>query len=160
MHPRRLVLSLAVLAGAAAAGAAIAAGLVLGLRHSPAPRTTTVIRTQRISSPDALDSFLLRTTNAAALNDAAYFLITAKEYARALPLAQRAVRYSDKGSATYGYASFNYGVALVETGRCADALPLLKRALRVEAPAQREIIGPWVTRATTCSRGGASGPGQ
>jgi hypothetical protein len=158
VHPRRLALSLAVLAGAALVGAAVAAALALGLRHDATPRVTTVVRTQRISSPDGLDSFLMRTKNAAALNDAAYFLITDHEYVRALPLARRAVRYSSKDSVTYGYASFNYGVTLVEVGRCSDALPLLRRALRIEAPAQRKIIRPWVTRAAACSRGGASAP--
>jgi serine/threonine-protein kinase len=160
VHPRRLALSLAILGAAAALGAAVAAALFLSLRHDPSPRVTTVVRTQRISSPDGLDSFLLRTKNAAALNDAAYFLITDREYVRALPLARRAVQYSAKNSVTYGYASFNYGVTLVEVGRCAEALPLLRRALRVEAPAQHKIIAPWVTRAVACSRGGASAPGR
>jgi Protein kinase domain len=158
VHPRRLVLSLAVLAGAVAAGAAIAAALVLGLRNDPAPRVTTVVeRAKQPRSPVALDTLVLKSTDGRTLNDAAYFLITAKEYARAIPFARRAVRYSPKSTATYGYATFNLGLASLEVGRCAEALPLLRKALRIEAPEQRPLIRPRIAQAERCSRGGASG---
>jgi serine/threonine-protein kinase len=160
VHPRRLALSLAVLTGAALTGAGVAAGLVLALAHDPAPRVTTVlVRQKPAPSPVALDTLVLKSTDGRTLNDAAYFLITAKEYARALPFARRAVRYSPKGSVTYGYATFNYGYALLEVGRCTQALPLLRRALRIEAPPQRPLIRPRITQALACIRGGASGRG-
>jgi tetratricopeptide (TPR) repeat protein len=102
---------------------------------------------------------VLKSTDGRTLNDAAFYLINAKEYARAIPFARRAVRYTTKGTVTYGYATFNYGLALLEVGRCSDALPLLRRALRIEAPEQRPFIRPRITQATNCLRGGASGPG-
>jgi hypothetical protein len=160
VHPRRLVLSLAVLVGAAAAGAALASALVLDLRHEPKARVTTVVQKQKQApSPVALDTLVLKSTDGRTLNDAAFYLINAKEYARAIPFARRAVRYTPKGTVTYGYATFNYGLALLEVGRCGDALPLLRRALRLEAPEQRPFIRPRITQATNCLRGGASGPG-
>jgi len=144
------VLSIALLAAAAAAGAGVAAALVIGLRHDPAPRLTTVV--EKRPAP--------RRPDAALLNDAAFYLLTAKQYARALPLAQEAMLTSPRTSTTYGYATFNYGWALLELGRCADALPVLRRALRLEAPAQRHLIRPRITQAEACSRRAASSPGH
>jgi hypothetical protein len=159
VHPRRLAVSLALLAGAAAVGAAVATALVLGLRHDPVPRVTTVVQRPKGSpAPAPLDTFLLQSTDAAALNDAAFYLIsTAKEYARAIPLAHRAVQYANKSSVTYGYATFNYGLALLKVGRCPEALPLLRRALKIEAASQAHLIRPVITQALSCSRPGASG---
>jgi tetratricopeptide (TPR) repeat protein len=94
------------------------------------------------------------------LNDAAYFLIDAKEYARAIPFAQRAIRYASHSSVTYGYATFNLGLALLEVGRCSEALPDLKRALRLEAADQRRYIEPRIRQASRCVQRGASGPAQ
>jgi Protein kinase domain len=161
VHPRRLVLSLAVLGAAILAGAAIASGLLLAVRHDSAPRVTTVVERPRPErSPVALDTLVLKSTDGRTLNDAAFFLITAKEYARAIPFARRAAEYSPKTSVTYGYATFNLGLALLKVGRCTDALPLLRRALRTEAPEQRKFIRPRITQAQACSQGGASGPAQ
>ena len=158
VHPRRLAVSLALLAGAAVAGAAVAAALVIGLRQDPAPRVTTVFQRERPSqSPVALDTLVLQSTDGRTLNDAAYFLITAKEYSRAIPFAKRAVRYASKSSVTYGYATFNYGLALLKVGQCATALPLLRHALKIEAPSQAHLIRPVITQAKACSRPGASG---
>src|SRR4051812_5008519 len=158
VHSRRLVVSLALLAGTAVAGAAVATALVLGLRHDPAPRVTTVVERQRApQSPVALDTLVLKSTDGRTLNDAAFFLITAKEYARAIPFARRAVRYADKRTVTYGYATFNYGLALLKVGRCEEALPLLRHSLQLEAPSQASFIRPAITQAKACSRPGASG---
>jgi serine/threonine-protein kinase len=158
VHSRRLVVSLALLAGAALAGAAIATGLVVGLRHDPAPRVTTVVERQPTAqSPIALDTLVLKSTDGRTLNDAAFFLINAKEYARAIPFARRAVRYADKSTATYGYATFNYGLALLKVGQCKAALPLLRHALKLETPTQKHFIRPVITQAKACSQPGASG---
>jgi len=158
VHARRLVVSLALLAGAAVAGAAIASALVLGLRHDPTPPITTVVERQRPSqSPVALDTLVLKSTDGRTLNDAAFFLITAKEYARAIPFARRAVRYADKSTVTYGYATFNYGLALLKVGQCKEALPLLRHALAIEVPSQAHLIRPVITQAKACSQPGASG---
>jgi len=158
VHSRRLVVSLALLAGAAAAGAAVAAALIVGLRNDPTPRVTTVVERQRASqSPVALDTLVLKSTDGRTLNDAAFFLITAKEYARAIPFARRAVEYADTRTVTYGYATFNYGLALLKVGRCKEALPLLRHALTIEAPSQAHLIRPVITQAKACSQPGASG---
>jgi hypothetical protein len=158
VHSRRLVVSLALLAGAALGGAAIATALVLGLRHDPPPRVTTVVERQRASqSPVALDTLVLKSTDGRTLNDAAFFLITAKEYARAIPFARRAVEYANKSTVTYGYATFNYGLALLKVGQCKEALPLLRHALEIEAPSQAHFIRPVITQAKACSQPGASG---
>jgi hypothetical protein len=157
----RLWLSLAVLAGAAGLGAIAALGLA-ALLHSPSPpRVTTVV--QRIKpppSPVALDTLVLQSVDGRTLNDAAYFLIQANEYARAIPFARRAVRYTEPNSITRGYATFNLGLALLKVGRCAEALPQLEKALKIEAPAQRPFIRPRIRQAKACLQGGASGPGQ
>jgi serine/threonine-protein kinase len=159
VHSRRLVVSLALLAGAALAGAAVATALVLGLRTDPAPRVTTVVERQPAAPPPApLDTFLLQSGDAAAMDDAAYYLITtAHEYTRAIPLARRAMQTANHSSVTYGYATFNYGLALLKTGQCKQALPLLRRALTIEAPAQADTIHKEITKAKACSQPGASG---
>lgn len=159
VHHRRLALSLAVLVAAALAGAAISVALVEAFRHDPARRITTVVVKQPVSpSPVALDTLVLKSTDGRTLNDAAFYLITAKEYARAVPFARRAVRYTARGSVTRGYATFNLGLSLLKIGQCSLALPLLRSALRSEAADQRPFIRPRVKQAQACLRGGASGP--
>ena len=70
-------------------------------------------------SPVALDTLLLKSNDGRTLNDAAFSLITANEYARAIPFARRAVEYANKQHASrYGYATFNYGLALLKVGQC------------------------------------------
>jgi serine/threonine-protein kinase len=157
VHHRRLALSLAMLAAAAAVGAGIAFAVASALRHDPSARVTTVVA-KAPPSPVALDTLVLNSTDGRTLNDAAYYLILAKEWARAVPFARRAVRYSPLGSVTRGYATFNLGLSLLKIGQCATALPLLKHALRIEAPGQRHLIRPRITQAQACLRGGASGP--
>jgi Tfp pilus assembly protein PilF len=112
------------------------------------------------SSPVALDTLVLQSTDGRTLNDAAYFLIQATEYARAIPFAERAVRYSPLGSVTRGYATFNLGLARLKVGQCARALPLLQRALKIEAPVQRPFIRTRIKQAKACLQGGASGPAR
>jgi hypothetical protein len=159
VHGRRLAVSLALLAAAFALGAAAAAGVGTLLRSTPGPRVTTVVeRLRPPASPVALDTLVLKSVDGRTLNDAAFYLIQADEYQRAIPFARRAVRYTIKGSVTRGYATFNLGFALLKTGHCADALPLLQHASRLESAAQRPFIRPRIKQAQACLRGGASGP--
>jgi tetratricopeptide (TPR) repeat protein len=159
VHHRRLALSLAVLTGAAVIGAAIALAVFAVVRDEPAPRVTTVtVKPLPAPSPVALDTLVLKSTDGRTLNDAAFYLINAKEYARAIPFARRAVRYTEQGTVTRAYATFNLGFSLLKVGQCKDALPLLKRALKLESAEQRPFITPRVKQAQACLRGGASGP--
>jgi Tfp pilus assembly protein PilF len=140
-------------------GAGAALGIASLVRSTPSPEVVTVVQKPRIPpSPVALDSLVLQSTDGRTLNDAAYFLIKAGEYARAIPFAQRAVHFADRSTSTYGYATFNLGLALLKVGQCSRALPLLRRALSIEAPEQRPFIRPRVAQARSCVQGGASGP--
>jgi serine/threonine protein kinase len=159
VHHRRLALSLAVLAGAALIGAAIAIAVFSAVRDKPVDRVTTVtVKPPPSPSPVALDTLVLKSTDGRTLNDAAFYLINAKEYARAIPFARRAVRYTGAGTVTRGYATFNLGLSLLKVGQCKEALPLLQHALKMEAADQRPFIRPRITQAQACLRGGASGP--
>ena len=159
VHHRRLASSIAVLAVAAAVGAGIALAVATAVRHDATARVTTVlVKPPASPSPVALDTLVLKSTDGRTLNDAAFYLINAKEYARAVPFARRAVRFTARGSVTRGYATFNLGLSLLKIGRCGEALPLLRRSLEIEAPEQRPFIRPRIKQAQTCLRGGASGP--
>jgi hypothetical protein len=160
VHHTRLALSLAVLTGAAIIGGAIAIAVFAAVQDEPAARVTTVTvkPPPAAPSPVALDTLVLKSTDGRTLNDAAFYLINAKEYARALPFARRAVRYTAVGTVTRGYATFNLGLSLLKVGQCKEALPLLKHALTLESPEQRPFITPRVNQAQACLRGGASGP--
>jgi tetratricopeptide (TPR) repeat protein len=151
--------SVALLCAAAALGAATTVGVSALVRSDSRPKVTTVVEhAAQPPSPVALDSLVLHSVDGRTLNDAAYYLIKANEYARAIPFSRRAVRYSPRGSVTRGYATFNLGFALLEVGRCAEALPLLQRALKIEAPGARAFIRPRIEQARACLQGGASGP--
>jgi len=159
VHGRRLAVSLALLGTAAAIGAGLGFALGAFTEGGTTTRTTTVaIKEPPSVSPLALDTLVLASTDGRTLNDAAYYLIKANEYARAIPFARRAVQYTAPGSVTRGYATFNLGLALLKVGQCSEALPLLRHALKIEAPDQRPFIRPRITQARACLRGGASGP--
>ena len=153
----RLAVSVTLLLLAAALGAAGALGLRALLVDDSGPQvvTTTVAR----SSGPALDQLLLKSTDGRTLNDAAYALMNAHQYERALPLARKAARTAAKGSVTRGYANFNLGFTLLQLGRCSESLPPLELALKIEAPAQKKFIRPQIKRARACVQGAASAPG-
>jgi serine/threonine-protein kinase len=158
----RLVLSLALLALAGLVGAAVATLVTLATRGE---RTATVTHVATVvpkppPGPPSLDQLLLKSVDGRTLNDAAFYLINAKQYARALPLARKAVRYAKRGTATRGYATFNLGLALLHTGRCTEALVYLKRAYRLENKDQRAYITPAIEHAKRCAPSGASAPTQ
>jgi tetratricopeptide (TPR) repeat protein len=159
----RLALSLGLLALAALVGAGVAVGvdrLAFGAGPSePAVVTTTVVAAPP-SGPPTLDRLLLKSKDGRTLNDAAFAFITAGEYGRALPFALKAVRHTKPGSLTRGYATFNVGYALLNLGRCADALPYLRKSLTIQPPENRVYIQERITAAQSCVRGGASAPPQ
>ncbi len=160
VNGRRLTLLLGIAGVAAALGAGVALG-VSALTRAPAKtEVRTVVHTVRPRpTPVPLDRLLLGSHDPRTLNDGAYYLINAGEYSRAIPLARKALQMHPKAP-TRGYATFNLGFALLKTGRCAEALPLLQRALRLEVPAAGRLIRPWIRTATSCLRGGASSPAQ
>ncbi len=157
----RLAISFGLLAVAALAGAAIAIAVDrLGGgsgKAAPAPllTTLTVVATPP-AGPPPLDRLLLKSKDGRTLNDAAFALITAGEYARALPFARKAMRDAKRGTLTRGYATFNVGYALLNLGKCGDALPFLRRSLKIQPPENRVYIQERITAAKSCVQGGAS----
>jgi serine/threonine-protein kinase len=149
VHRRRLVVSLTLLALAAALGAAGALGIRAlvdrggGATASPPPRVVS-------SSNADLDQLMLRSNDGRTLNDVAFALIGAKAYRRALPFARKAVRKAPVGSLTRGYATFNLGLTLLDLGRCGESLPYFQRALRIESPSQASFIRPRIKQAKRC----------
>ncbi len=164
-HPRvawgRLVVSLAILAAVAALG--VLAGFGIGRldrRAAPAASTLTTTVTTVANTGPSLDRLMLKSTDAQGLNDAAFQLINAGQYAKALVFAERAIKYARHDKTTRGYATFNTGYALLNLGRCAEAVPYFKKALKIEPPKNADDITPRIQAAQTCARGGASGQGQ
>ena len=155
----RLALSLALLVLAAGLGAALS---LLGVwlwpsSPAPPPQVTTVLE-KPPPAPVSLDDLLLQSPDARTLNDTAFYLINAHEFQRALPFARKAVRTALPGTITRGYATFNLGLILLRLGRCGEALPYFKLALKIEAKEQRQYITPKIAKAKQCLKGGASAP--
>jgi serine/threonine-protein kinase len=72
------------------------------------------------------------------LVDTSTYKIRARDYAGALPIAQRALRsLTGSGDIYEAYANFNVGYSLLQLGRCDEALPYLQTAKRLE-PDRRE----------------------
>src|SRR5919201_1545878 len=117
-------LTLLVLAGLVGAGAA------LGIRALVAGDSKVQTTTVRTQNPVTLDELLLRSEDGRTLNDAAYALMRAHEYARALPFARKAVKTAH--GTTLGYATFNLGFTLLRLGRCQESLVPLRHALKIE----------------------------
>ncbi|TML65602.1 MAG: serine/threonine protein kinase [Actinobacteria bacterium] len=158
VHPLRLAASLTLLVLAGALGAAAALG-IRSLVDADRASVTTIVRPSASLPPRAnLDKLLLKSNDGRTLNDAAFALIGAKAYSRALPFARRAVRKTAAGSLTRGYATFNLGYALLELGRCGESLPYLRKALAIEVPSQAPFIRPRIRQAKRCAQRGASGP--
>ena len=155
VHPGRLAVSLTLLVLAAALGAAAALGIHSLVTSDRA--VTTVVRVPELPRA-SLDKLLLTSNDGRTLNDAAFALIGAKQYARAVPFARKAVRKAAVGSVTRGYATFNLGLALLKLGRCGEALPDLRKALAIEAPEQAPFIRRRIKQAKRCVQRGASGP--
>jgi serine/threonine protein kinase len=153
----RLAVSVSLLLLASVLGAAAALGLHALLTHTGEAQVVTATVAASAPGP-TLDSLLLRSKDGRTLNDAAFALINAHEYTRALPLARKAARVAKKGTVTRGYATFNYGFALLHLGRCRESLAPLQLALRIETKSQARFISPEIKRARACARGKASAP--
>jgi tRNA A-37 threonylcarbamoyl transferase component Bud32 len=119
VHGRRLGLAAAIVAAMALAGFAL--GFAIDrVVTDPGMRTEVVTATVTPTTYDAHD-----------LDAAAYALIQSGYYARARPFSEsavRALRGSGPADPYEGYANFNLGRIDVELGRCAEAVPPLKRA--------------------------------
>jgi serine/threonine-protein kinase len=74
------------------------------------------------------------------LNDRAFSLMNQGNFQAALPLLQQAVQALAGQTADIyaAYANYNLGVTLVQLGRCADAIPYLETAKRLE-PNRHEV---------------------
>jgi predicted Ser/Thr protein kinase len=160
----RLALSVALLAVAALTGAAIAVSVDrLAFDNggrAPAPPITTTVVAAPPPGPPPLDRLLLKSKDGRTLNDAAFALITAGEYDRALPFARKAMRDARVGTLTRGYATFNVGYALLNLGQCREALPYLRRSLRIQPTENGVYIQDRISAAQRCAQGGASAPPQ
>jgi serine/threonine protein kinase len=160
VHRRRLALSLSLLALAALIGAGIATGVYAladrgGSKQAVIP-THTRSRTTPIPPSPSLESLLLQNSvDPRTLNDAAFWLIRAKQYARAVPLAKKALRYATVGTPTRAYATFNVGDALLRSGRCRESLTYFHRALKLE-PDQSKLIRLEIRNAQRCLQHEAS----
>jgi serine/threonine-protein kinase len=159
VHRSRLAVSLSVLVAAALLGAGLALA-VRELAFGTAGTTTTTVQAKPKAAPASLDKLLLRSNDGRTLNDGAFYLMGAHEYARALPLARKAMTHSDPATPTHGYATYNLGYILLKLGRCGESLPLLRKALALEAKDQARYIRPRIRQAKRCARGGASAPAQ
>ena len=88
------------------------------------------------------------------LNDAAFYLIKAGEYARAIPFARKALRKtgaSEARSTTSATRRSTSGIALLKLGRCGEALPCCERSLKLESAARRRTSEPRITQAKACA---------
>jgi serine/threonine protein kinase len=153
IHRRRLAVSVSVLALAAVIGAT-AALLVRPLfadkNHASSPPPTVPSRSATLSH------LLLQSNDGRTLNDVAFALIGAGEYARALPFARKAVQKAPVGTLTKGYATYNLGFVLLKLGRCGESLTQLHRAFAIEPKSLRPYIRPRIKQAKRCVQHGAS----
>jgi eukaryotic-like serine/threonine-protein kinase len=145
--PVRVLVPVALLLGAAAAGAAIAVVLTRGddpavlVRTVTGPAgTTTVQQTVTQPAPPPPPPPPPPPATAAGLdghtlNDRGYSLQQRGDYTGALPLLQQAVRkLNGTGPADpyEGYANYNLGYTLYRLGRCPEAVTYLSRAEQLE----------------------------
>src|SRR5262249_23501504 len=101
IHGRRLAVSLILLALAALLGAGIAAGVFALADHGGTRTVTTRLPARPHAISPSLESLLLaNSVDPRTLNDAAFWLIRAHQYARAVPLARKALRYATVGTPT------------------------------------------------------------
>jgi tetratricopeptide (TPR) repeat protein len=160
IHRRRLAVSLSLLLLCALAGAAIALGVrALAFEDHRAAAPLTASPPPRVQAPPvpspSLDAIMIKSVDGRTLNDVAFHLLRARQWARALPFARKAVRRAKAGSLTRAYATFNLGYALYELGRCREGLVYFRRALKLEPKWEGPYIRPWINRAELClQRGG------
>jgi TolA-binding protein len=127
---------------------------------APAPiqRTTTVALTQAApAAPPANPGASTSVPTVAqpvsgsgtSLNDRGYALMQQGNYTAALPLLQSAVKkLRGVGYPYEAYANYNLGYTLYALRHCAQAIPYLQRAQKLEP--QRPEPGQVLARARTC----------
>ena len=141
LDSRRLALAAALVLIATGAGAIVAA-LVTGGHHSASRFVTrNVTQRQTVTAPAPPPPPRPPPPPAPTglggheLNDRGYSYIGQHNWAAAIPLLQQAVRQlAGTGSSDpyEAYANYNLGYALYRSGRCAEAVPYLRRADRLE----------------------------
>jgi serine/threonine-protein kinase len=155
---RRFGRSVALLGAAAVLGAAFALAVAALVHHDRVDTRTVVVKQPAAAAQASLDQLMLKSTDGRTLNDAAYYLLGAGEWERAIPFAYRALQFLPHSSLTYTYATFNLGYGLYEAGRCREALPYLKRAVKSEPTVHnRKVAQAYVKKAKACLQGAASG---
>ena len=96
----------------------------------PASTVETTVTSSTTPPPPATASSSL---SGSALNDAGYSKMQAGDYTGALPLLQQAVaKLSGVGYPDEAYANYNLGYTLLQLGRCAQAVPYLQLAAKLE----------------------------
>jgi serine/threonine-protein kinase len=157
VHRRRLAVSLGLLALAGLIGAGIATGVYALVDSGGVQTVTTTTRAAppRPLSPTLESLLLANSVDPRTLNDAAFWLIRARQYGRAVPLAKKALRYATVGTPTRAYATFNVGDALLRSGRCRGSLTYFHGALKLE-PQQSKLIRAEIRNAQRCLQRGAS----
>jgi serine/threonine-protein kinase len=145
--PAGYLLPLAVVLGAGAIGAIVAAVLTSGgpgpgvVTRTVAGAAGTVTVTQQTTTaaqapaPPPPPPPPAAGTDGHTLNDRGYSFMQQGNYAAALPLLVQAVqRLAGTGPTDpyEGYANYNLGYTLFRLGRCGEAIPYLKRAEHIE----------------------------
>src|SRR4051812_22555210 len=142
IRPRRLVYSVALLAVAALAGAAVALGvrsLWFGSGDGQAGAKTTTTGALASKEPPFDLKRLLDLQDGRTLNDISYVLISAHRYRDALPFAQKAYRRTHENP-VHAFATFNLGYVLFKRGNCRDGIGLMERSLSNEPPVWRPAV--------------------
>ena len=101
---------------------------VLRTVTKPSGAPTTV--TQQVTTPPPAPP-----ADGHTLNDQGFEKMRAGDFAGALPLLQQAVeklRGVGPSDPYEGYANYNLGYALLQVGRCGEAIPYLERAQQLE----------------------------
>lgn len=153
-RPPRLIWAVAALLAALLLGAGLALAAVFG---GDDPQTLTVVSSQTITQPGTTVTTEVTTTapattetpapppppppaaNGVALTDQATQLLREERWSEAEAVARQAVAALDGSGELYeGYANYDLGRALVEQGRCAEAIPYLDRSEEIQG-SRREI---------------------
>jgi tRNA A-37 threonylcarbamoyl transferase component Bud32 len=146
--PARFLIPAALLLGAAAVGAAVAAILTSGgdptaqvlTRTVAGPAGTTTVH-QTVTQPTAPPPppppppAAVGGIDGHTANDRGYQLMQQGSYSSALPLFQQAVRRlqgTGPSDPYEGYANYNLGYTLYRLGRCSEAITYLSRAEQLE----------------------------
>jgi eukaryotic-like serine/threonine-protein kinase len=139
-RPSRLIWAVPALLAALLLGGGLALAGVFG---SDDPQTITVVSSQTITQPGTTVTTQVTTTaptttaataappaaNGVELTDQATQLLSEQRWAEAEAVARRAVVALDGSGELYeAYANYDLGRALVEQGRCDEAMPYLDRS--------------------------------